>query len=1111
MSNSLPSGNTLSSKPHDGSNFRGKPVGMRSVLQEWLRFIRAEGHIIREHPDLIFQQAANQAADTSPAIQAELRWTSEKTKKPWIKRINHAYGQSVMTLAAHDRGVECCAFLSADVLISCGRNLQKQVELKLWDFRTGVVGDVFVVGDENSKLAVLSPEGSQLGVIEAGRIKIINVRSGALEFSLTTAEHADCLAFQRSGQLLAWANSGEIHLFDQKSGKEVSLINTGLTNISSLGFSPGGENLVAGTNDGSVAVFNLISRNRTAALPEAHTAKVTSVSFSSDGELFMSSSDDHTVRVCRTDSAETIALLEGHRSKARNVGCVNWSGFSPDGRWIATAAEDTTVRLWSTDSWTEVVKETEHTSGVLCGAFSPDQKYIVSGSYDRTIRVWEIPPPVEKARAVSWYGGASYCTFSADGSLIVASNLYGETHVVDASTGKDIKVFEGSPSIWVRTIAVSYDGRLVALKNEDKKLVIYDTKLNQTISVLPDRSDNYFFFSPDAKTLVTVSSIFAGGDFYVWDVDTSSERTKFPTGHGTNVNAATYSPDGSRFLSSGVSLKVWDASTFRPCLNRNIDTKDIRYAADGRLVAMSIWNQVAVFDPVSFIEKFRVSADGLMCFALSPDSRYLATADKNKQLHLWDAQTGAPIDTFHGHTDHILAVNFTSDGTQLISVSTDSTIRFWSLAAKNTREAPPLARLGTIGACSFAPDNGKIAWLPRDAEVYLCDTKRGAKLGTLKTRINACTHYEFVPDGNAIVCGIQNGRVLFHDAESREIIADMQLSAERISCVAISPDGNVIVIGGLGRGGDTGGKVFFERISEVQPLRTPGSLSNAAWSRDGRHLLTQGVDDNQLRDPLNDFSQRFRLPPEVSFFSPAWPKPSPFTANGKWIVGISENSQLGNWVYVFDLETGVEHTRWPFVGRLTCWASSPDAQYFLAGTRAGDLVLWQLPNGGEVWRMRAHQNSVLWCDFFSDSSTIITGSPDQSIKLWSITGDQLAYYVTASPLSAMHSAATTAMFAGGTKKGDLYLLKAFGLDLPAPLLTLTYQMNYTYERFRLTGEWNQRPGARCPGCARWFTPPVDLVKKANGYDDEMHALAECDHCQQPMRFNEFVIDHRARN
>ncbi|MEH2319147.1 nSTAND1 domain-containing NTPase, partial [Nostoc sp.] len=71
-----------------------------------------------------------------------------------------------------------------------------------------------------------------------------------------------------------------------------------------------------------------------------HTARVRSVSFSPDGKMMASASDDNTVKLWNRYSGKQINTLTGHTARVRSV------SFSPDGKMMASASDDNTVKLW---------------------------------------------------------------------------------------------------------------------------------------------------------------------------------------------------------------------------------------------------------------------------------------------------------------------------------------------------------------------------------------------------------------------------------------------------------------------------------------------------------------------------------------------------------------------------------------------------------------------------------------------------------------------------------------------------------------------------------------------------------------------------------------------
>ncbi|XP_062866597.1 PWP2 small subunit processome component [Trichomycterus rosablanca] len=214
------------------------------------------------------------------------------------------------------------------------------------------------------------------------------------------------------GQLLVWEWQSESYVFKQQGH---------FNNMASLAYSPDGQYLATGGDDGKVKVWNTISGLCFITFTE-HTSSVTNVAFTGSGFVVVSASLDGTVRAFDLHRYRNFRTLTSPRPAQFSSLAVDVSG-----ELVCAGAQDTfEIFLWSmqTGRLLEVLSGHEGPVSYLC--FSPVQSVLASVSWDKTVRLWDMMDSWQTREVLRLASDGLAVAYRPDGKELAVASLDGE-------------------------------------------------------------------------------------------------------------------------------------------------------------------------------------------------------------------------------------------------------------------------------------------------------------------------------------------------------------------------------------------------------------------------------------------------------------------------------------------------------------------------------------------------------------------------------------------------------------------------------------------------------------------------------------------------------------
>jgi COMPASS component SWD3 len=180
---------------------------------------------------------------------------------------------------------------------------------------------------------------------------------------------------------------------------------------------------------------------------------------------------------------------------------------------------------------------------------------------------------------------------------------------------------------------------------------------------------------------------------------------------------------------------------------------------------------------------------------ISPDGKWIASASADGTAKIWDASTGAHLETLVGHMAGVSCLAWAPDSNTLATGSDDKAIRLWDRVTGSPAHAVAHRdNPSAVAAAAMKGLTGKAA--ARRARVGVPgEGVRGGRTGRgpLLGHHNYVYCLAFSPKGNILASGSYDEAVFLWDVRAGRLMRSLPAHSDPVSGVDFCRDGTLVV------------------------------------------------------------------------------------------------------------------------------------------------------------------------------------------------------------------------------------------------------------------------------------------------------------------------------
>lgn len=692
---------------------------------------------------------------------------------------------------------------------------------------------------------------------------------------------------------------------------------------------------------------------------------------SPDGQWFATGGWDGAARIWHRQTGQVRHVLQHSGLYVHAV------AFSPDSRLLATGGDDPQafLQIWDVQTGQRLRGFSGHEDGVLSVAFSRDGQRLLSASYDKTARLWNVADgrELQVFRGHTWW--VWQAVFSPGEERIVTVSQDGTAKVWSLDTGLAGPAFTGHRGP-VYCAAFAPDGQTVVTGGYDQRILAWR----------PDELQPYNFRNLE-KGKAVVPPV---------------EYREFAP-HAASVRSLSFSSDGRLLLSGAqdntVRLYEFDTGTILQTF-RGHDSwvRQCAFVPGGRFLLSASHDSTVREWSVAEYEEFRSlqgrrmegHADAILDATFSPDGRWVITASRDRTARIWDVHSGQEqVVLEEGHSFLASSASFLDQGRKLVTAAVDNTARVWDVATGTQLQR--YDRTGRAAVAVVSPDERWLLTGGVNRQAQLWNLETGECVQEYPGHPGEVTAAAFSPDGIHLVTADAKGRAILWNRQTAEKLREFRGHSRRINAAAFVHQGAQLL---TASGDNTVARWDVATGQEIKPhvLKHPDSVLAMVVTPDNTTAITS-CGDRQIRvwDLESASVQRTLGPFTGLVYSLA------LSDDGQRLLTAHAEERV---VRLWDLTSGRElqvprhdGSLGPVVdlrrqgGLLWAVAFAPGDDVLTIG--GSEARLWDLKTGRERISFRRH-GTVATARFAPDNTWVVTGSWDNSAKIWDVrTGQAL--------------------------------------------------------------------------------------------------------------------------